>query len=58
MFIFISWKNKDGKDLKTMVDHTKAEAFITAFIEHGITPEVTIPELDKESLENQSVLTT
>ena len=41
-----------------MVDHTKAEAFITAFIEHGITPEVTIPELDKESLENQSVLVT
>jgi uncharacterized protein (UPF0264 family) len=58
MFIYITWKNKDGKSLKTMVDHTKVETFITAFIEHGVEPAIDIPELDKEALENQKILTT
>tara|TARA_Y100001949_G_C15715433_1_gene212787 strand:- start:240 stop:416 length:177 start_codon:yes stop_codon:yes gene_type:complete len=57
MFIYITWKNKDGKPLKTMVDHTKVETFITAFIEHGVLPTIDIPELDQEALENQKILT-
>jgi len=40
-----------------MVDHTKVETFITAFIEHGVQPAVDIPELDQEALENQKILT-
>jgi hypothetical protein len=56
MFIFISWKNKKGVQLKTLVDHTKICAFVTAFIEHGVEPEIEIPELDKEALENQKIL--
>ena len=58
MFVYITWKNKDGKSLKTLVDHTKVETFIKAFIEHDIEPAIDIPELDKESLENQNILTT
>lgn len=41
-----------------MVDHTKIESFIIAFIEHGVEPAIEIPELDKESLESQKILTT
>ena len=57
MFIWISWKNKDGKQLKTMVDHTKICNFVTLFIERGVEPKIEIPELDKEALENQKILT-
>jgi len=58
MFIYITWKNKDGKPLKTLIDHTKVEAFVAAFIEHDVQPAIDIPELDKESLETQKILTT
>ena len=58
MFIYITWKNKDGKDLKTMVDHTKVETFLVAMIEHGVEPALDIPELDKETLQKQTALQT
>jgi len=58
MFIYITWKNKDGKDLKTMVDHTKVDTFLVAMIEHGVEPAVDIPELDEEALQKQSDLQT
>ncbi|MBF85087.1 MAG: hypothetical protein CL489_11555 [Acidobacteria bacterium] len=58
MFIYITWKNKDGKDLKTMVDHTKVDTFLVAMIEHGVEPAIDIPELDEEALQKQSDLQT
>ena len=44
MFIYITWKNKGGKELKTMVDHTKVQTFISAMLERGVEPEVLLPE--------------
>ena len=58
MFIFISWKNKEGKDLRTMIDHTKVDSFVSAFIEQGVTPEIIIPELDSNFIKPQQVVTT
>ena len=58
MFIYITWKNKDGKDLKTMVDHNKVDTFLVAMIEHGVEPAIDIPELDEEALQKQSDLQT
>jgi len=44
MFIYITWKNKGGKELKTMVDHSKVQTFISAMVERGVEPEVFLPE--------------
>ena len=44
MFIYITWKNKGGEELKTMVDHSKVQTFISAMVERGVEPEVLLPE--------------
>ena len=51
MFIEFIWKNKDGKTLKTLVEHTKAQTFINAFVDRGVEPHVTMP--DEVVLSNQ-----
>ncbi len=51
MFIEFTWKNKDGKTLKTLVEHTKAQAFISAFVEREVEPHVAMP--DEVVLSNQ-----
>jgi len=51
MFIEFIWKNKDGKTLKTLVEHTKAQTFINAFVDRGVEPHVSMP--DEVVLSNQ-----
>ena len=51
MFIEFIWKNKDGKTLKTLVEHTKAQTFINAFVDRGVEPHVSMP--DEVILSNQ-----
>ena len=51
MFIEFIWKNKDGKTLKTLVEHTKAQKFINAFVDRGVEPHVSMP--DEVVLSNQ-----
>ena len=51
MFIEFIWKNKDGKTLKTLVEHTKAQIFINAFVDRGVEPHVSMP--DEVVLSNQ-----
>ena len=51
MFIEFIWKNKDGKTLKTLINHTKAQTFVDAFVERGVEPHVTMP--DEVVLSNQ-----
>ena len=51
MFIEFIWKNKDGKTLKTLVEHTKAQTFINAFVDRGVEPQVSMP--DEVVLSNQ-----
>ena len=43
MFIEFTWKNKDGKTLKTLIEHTKAQTFVDAFVERGVEPHVSMP---------------
>ena len=58
MYLMEKTTNEFVIELKTLIDHTKVESFVAAFIEHGVEPAIDIPELDKESLENQKILTT
>ena len=51
MFIEFIWKNRDGKTLKTLVEHTKAQTFINAFVDRGVEPHVSMP--DEVVLSNQ-----
>ena len=51
MFIEFTWKNKDGKTLKTLINHTKAQTFVDAFVERGVEPHVSMP--DEVVLSNQ-----
>ena len=51
MYIEFIWKNKDGKTLKTLVEHTKAQTFINAFVDRGVEPHVSMP--DEVVLSNQ-----
>ena len=51
MFIEFIWKNKDGKTLKTLVEHTKAQTFINAFVDRGVEPHISMP--DEVILSNQ-----
>ena len=51
MFIEFTWKNKDGKTLKTLINHTKAQNFIDAFVQRGVEPHVSMP--DEVVLSNQ-----
>ena len=51
MFIEFIWKNKDGKTLKTLINHTKAQTFVDAFVERGVEPHVSMP--DEVVLSNQ-----
>ena len=51
MFIEFIWKNRDGKTLKTLVEHTKAQTFINAFVDRGVEPHVSMP--DEVILSNQ-----
>ena len=51
MFIEFIWKNKDGKTLKTLVEHTKAQTFINAFVDREVEPSVVMP--DEVVLSNQ-----
>ena len=51
MFIEFTWKNKDGKTLKTLINHTKAQTFVDAFVQRGVEPHVSMP--DEVVLSNQ-----
>ena len=51
MFIEFTWKNKDGKTLKTLINHTKAQTFVDAFVARGVEPHVSMP--DEVVLSNQ-----
>ena len=51
MFIEFTWKNKDGKTLKTLINHTKAQTFVDAFVKRGVEPHVSMP--DEVVLSNQ-----
>ena len=51
MFIEFIWKNKDGKTLKTLVEHTKAQTFINAFVDRKVEPSLVMP--DEVVLSNQ-----
>jgi len=51
MFIEFTWKNKDGKTLKTLVEHTKAKRFINAFVDREVEPSLVMP--DEAVLSNQ-----
>ena len=51
MFIEFIWKNRDGKTLKTLVENTKAQIFINAFVDRGVEPHVSMP--DEVVLSNQ-----
>ena len=51
MFIEFTWKNKDGKTLKTLIEHTKAQIFVDAFVEREVEPKLAMP--DEVVLSNQ-----
>ena len=51
MFIEFTRKNKDGKTLKTLINHTKAQTFVDAFVQRGVEPHVSMP--DEVVLSNQ-----
>ena len=51
MFIEFTWNNKNGDVLKTLVEHTKALAFINAFVEREVEPTLSMP--DEVVLSNQ-----
>ena len=44
MFIEITWKNSKGETLKTLVEHTKIQAFINGFVERDVQPDLKMPE--------------
>ena len=50
MFVYICWKNKDGKELKAYIDHSKVQAFITEFVKRGVAPTVLLPEMAEETI--------
>ena len=51
MFIEFTWKNKNGDVLKTLVEHTKVQAFINAFVDREVEPVLNMP--DEVVLSNQ-----
>ena len=51
MFIEFIWKNRDGKTLKTLLNHTKAQTFVDAFVQRGVEPKLVMP--DEVVLSNQ-----
>ena len=51
MFIEITWKNKDEKTLKTLIEHTKAQTFVDAFVKREVEPKLAMP--DEVVLSNQ-----
>jgi hypothetical protein len=44
MFIEITWKNSKGETLKSLVEHTKVQAFVSGFVERDVKPDLTMPE--------------
>ena len=44
MFVYITWKNSKGTDLKTMVHYSKVQGILNSFVERGVQPQVEIPQ--------------
>ena len=40
MFVYLAWKNLDGKELKSMLEYKKAEKMAKIMIDRGITPQI------------------
>ena len=40
MFVYLTWKNLDGKELKSMLEYKKAEKIVKIMIDRGITPQI------------------
>jgi hypothetical protein len=44
MFIEITWKNSKGETLKSLIEHTKVQAFVSGFVERDVKPDLIMPE--------------
>ena len=38
MFVYLTWKNLKGKELKTMLEYKKAEVIIEGMLKRGVEP--------------------
>ena len=38
MFVYLTWNNLEGKELKTMLEYKKAEVIIEGMLKRGVEP--------------------
>ena len=41
MFVYLTWKNIEGKELKTMLEYKKAELMVEEMKTRGVQPSIT-----------------
>ena len=40
MFVYLTWKNLEGKELTTMLEYKKAELMVEKMKTHGVNPHI------------------
>ena len=50
MFVYIAWKNFDGKELKSMLEYKKAEKVAKIMIDRGINPQIIFESVTPKTL--------